>query len=171
MARDYEDLHDRDNLSDAELRRLVHEQLADHPGVDAGEITVRVEDGVVRLQGRVGTETEVRVAEHVVTDLLGVEDVYNELLVDPARRALSPEAMDEHLVDEEAHEGLLLGDRPLPLSPEAEHLEEDLDAMLYGTTDVQESIERGAPWVPPERPTPEGLGGSDATPNVYGEDH
>ena len=51
--------------------------------------------------------------------------------------------IDDHLADEAEHEGLLLGDRAVPLSPEAEHLEEDLDARLYGTTDVQSAIEDG----------------------------
>jgi hypothetical protein len=50
----------------------------------------------------------------------------------------------------------------VPLSPEAEHLEEDLDARLYGTTDVQSAIEEGTAWVPPESPTPEGRDGSEA---------
>ena len=70
--------------------------------------------------------------------------------------------IDEHLADEEETEGLLLGDRAVPLSPEAEHLEEDLDARLYGTTDVQSAIEDGTAWVPPDSPTPEGRDGSEA---------
>src|SRR5207244_12248949 len=58
-------------------------------------------------------------------------------IFDPTRRATSPEAVDEHLVDEDRREGLLLGDRPVPLSPEADHAVEDEDAQLYGTTDMQ----------------------------------
>ena len=171
MAHDYEDVHDLENMSDDELRRLVRDRLSEHPALDVDDINVHVESGTVRLIGRVGTETEVRVADHILTDELGLSDVSNELVVDAMRRAESPEAIDDHLADEDEHAGLLLGDRPVPLSPEAEHLEEDLDAMLYGTTDLQSAIERGAPWIPPERPTPEGLGGTDAKPNVRGEDH
>jgi hypothetical protein len=171
MARDFEDLHDLDDLSDDELRELVRTHLAANNSIDANDIVVHVEDGVVRLAGRVGTESERRVAEHVVTDVLGLERVENELLVDPIRRAESPEAIDDHLADEERHEGLLLGDRAAPINPETEHLVDDLDARLFGTTDVQNAIERGTAWIPPTSPTPEGLSGTDAELSDLGEDH
>lgn len=170
MARDFEDLHDLDDLSDDEIRELVRSHLREHRAIDDADVAVAVEDGVVRLEGRVGTEEERRVAEHIVTDVLGVEQVENALLVDAIRRAESPEAVDDHLLSEEAHEGLLLGDRPVPLSPEAEHRSEELDDELrtFGSTDVQQTIEKAVPWIPPERPTPEGLGGE---PPARGEDH
>jgi hypothetical protein len=171
MARDYENLHDLDDPSDDELRGLVREHLRAHNGIDVENIGVRVEDGVVRLTGRVGTEAELRVAEHVVTDVLGIREVRNELLVDPLRRAESPEAIDEHLADEERHEGLLLGDREMPFDREDELHREDLDARLFGSTDVQKVIEEGTPWIPPESPTPEGMSGTDATGPEYTEDH
>ena len=38
---------------------------------------------------------------------------------------------------------------------------------LYGTTDVQKTIEEGTAWIPPESPTPEGL--TDR--GEFGEDH
>lgn len=171
MARDFEDLHDIDDLSDDELGQLVRTHLADNNGIDVQDISVRVEDGVVHLAGRVGTEGEMRIAEHVVTDVLGLVNVSNELVVDPMRRAVSPDAIDDHLADEEAHEGLLLGDRAVPFSPEAEHLHEDLDERLFGTSDVQKAIEDGASYIPPTSPTPEGLSGSDAGPGAMGEDH
>ena len=171
MARDFEDIDDVGDLSDRELRGLVRARLAEHRGLDVNDIEVQVEDGVVRLGGRVGTEAERRVAEHVVTDVIGITSVENELVVDSLRRAESPEAVDDHLADEEDHAGLLLGDRPVPLSPEAEHLEEDLDSRLFGTTDVQNAIERGTAWIPPESPTPEGLSGPDGSPPDYGENH
>ncbi len=156
MAHDFEDIHDIDDLNDDELRALVRTHLAADPSVDEADISVSVEDGVVKLAGRVGTEGEMQIAEHIVTDVLGIERFENEIVVDQMRRAESPEAIDEHLVDEEEHEGLLLGDRAVSLSPEAEHLEEDLDERLYGTTDVGRAIADGATWNPPESPTPEG---------------
>jgi hypothetical protein len=167
MARDFEDLHDLDNLSDDELRGLVREHLAANNTVDIDEITVTVSDGEVTLAGRVGTDGERLVADHVVTDIVGADRCRNELFVDPSRRPLSPEAIDEHLADEDRREGLLLGDRPVPLSAEADHLEEDLDAELFGTTDVQDVIEKGTTWIPPESPTQEGFTGSEE----FGEDH
>ena len=162
MAHDFEDIHDLDDLNDDELKALVRTHLAGEAGLDSREITVLVEDGVVTLAGTVGTEAEQRIAEHVVTDVLGVEHYDNQLAVNPEFRAVSPMDIDDHLADEAEHEGLLLGDRAVPLSPEAEHLEEDLDARLYGTTDVQSAIEDGTAWVPPESPTPEGRDGSSA---------
>ncbi|HEY4303316.1 MAG TPA: BON domain-containing protein [Gemmatimonadaceae bacterium] len=168
MARDFEDIHDLDDLSDDELRGLVREHLQANNMLDIDDITVRVDDGVVVLGGRVGTDGEKLVAEHVVTDVLGAEEVRNEILVDPMRRAESPEAIDEHLVDEDQREGLLLGDRAVPLSPETEGLQDDIDHELYGTTDVGHAIQDGTPWIPPESPTPEGFLNDR---NASGEDH
>jgi hypothetical protein len=168
MARDFEDIHDLDDLSDDELRALVREHLQANNAVDIDDITVRVEKGVVLLGGRVGTDGEKLIAEHVVTDVLGAERVRNDIVVDPMRRAESPEAIDEHLVDEDRREGLLLGDRPVPLSPETEGVQDDVDHELYGTTDVSHAIQDGTAWIPPESPTPEGLLNER---NASGEDH
>lgn len=171
MAQDYENIDDIGDMSDGELRAYVRDRLEEQLAFDPEDIDVAVRNGVVRVSGRVGTESEYRVVEHLLTDVLGLSEVKNELVVDPIRRAESPMAIDEHIVDEEEHAGLLLGDRPRPVDPEAEHLEEDVPAELFGTTDVQKSIGGAIPWVPPEGPTPEGLSGTDAGPGVLGEDH
>jgi hypothetical protein len=168
MAGDFEDLHGVDDLGDADLRDLVREHLRAHNGIDADYITVKVQDGVVTLEGRVGTDFERRVAEHIVTDSLGLSDVCNNLVVQALHRAETPGDMEEHLVDEERAEGLLLGDRPVPLNPEAEHIEEDLDSRLWGTTDIRKAISEGTSWIPPESPTQEGLEGPEG---FSGEDH
>ena len=171
MARDYEDIHNLDQLDDREIRDLVREQLAAHNGLDIDDILVRVENGMISLSGRVGTEGERRIADHILTDVLGVQEFANDLVVDPIRRAESPMDIDEHLAEEERASGLLLGDRPAPLNPEAEHLA-DVDATdLAGTTDVQNAIESAMSWNPPESPTPEGLSGTDAAPPDHGEQH
>ena len=156
MEKDYEDIRETDLLIDGELRALVRDRLDEQLAFDPDDVDVSVRGGVVRLSGRVGTEEEFRIVEHVVTDLVGLNNVRNEMVVDPIRRAESPEPIDEHLVDEEMHEGLLLGDSPRPEDPEAEHLHENIRAELFGTTDVQQSIENAIPWNPPEGPTPEG---------------
>src|ERR1700743_3683058 len=127
MARDFEDINNLEDLSDDELRALVREHLEANNAVDIDDITVRVDDGVVVLGGRVGTDGEKLIAEHVVTDVLGAEEVRNEIMVDPMRRAESPQAIDEHLVDEDRREGLLLGDRPVPLSPDTDGLQHTVD--------------------------------------------
>lgn len=169
MAADFENLHNIDDLSDRELRDLVRSQLRAHNGLDADYITVQVDDGNVTLEGRVGTDYERRVAEHVLTDVLGLKSVRNDLVVQAIHRAESPLDIEDHLVDDERSEGLLLGDRPVPLNPESEGVHEDLDTRLYGTTDVGKAISEGTAWIPPESPTQEGLEGTSG--GVAGEDH
>jgi hypothetical protein len=159
MARDFDDLHDIDNLSDRELRDLVREHLAASTALDLDDITVRVENGCVVLEGRVGDAGEDQVAEHVLTDVLGISNFQNNLVVDQVRRAESPIEIDDHLADEDAHEGLLLGDRPVSLTDESAHLADKApDEEQHGTTNVQKAIENAEGWIPPESPTPEGMG-------------
>lgn len=166
---DFEDIHNVDDLSDRELRDLVRSHLHAHNGLDADFITVQVQDGAVTLEGRVGTDYERRVAEHVLTDTLGLKAVQNSLVVQAIHRAESPMDIEDHLADDENVEGLLLGDRPVPLNPESESVHEDLESRLYGTTDVSKAIAEGTAWIPPESPTQEGLEGTDG--GRTGEDH
>lgn len=171
MARDYEDIRDLDGLSDDELRGLVHDQLVAHSGVDDRDVTVVVDDGTVVLQGRVGTDAERRIAEHVVTDVIGIVSVRNELVVDPTRRAhtsLDPEA---HRAEELETEGLLLGDTPPQQADTVAETQTTVDEGVFGTTDVQKTIATGEPWIPPTRPTPEGMRGTDADLGSLSEDH
>lgn len=157
MAQDFEDIHDIENLSDRELRDLVREHLEASTALDIDDITVRVEDGRVILEGRVGDAGEEQVAEHVLTDVLGIQNYQNNLVADQNRRAESPMAIDDHLADEDAHEGLLLGDRPVSLTDESEHLADSPEVDAEGTADVGRAIESAEPWIPPESPTPEGM--------------
>jgi hypothetical protein len=168
--RDYENIDDIDDLDDRELRDLVRERLAEHTALDIDDITVTAKDGSVVLAGRVGTDGERRVAEHVLTDVLGLVDFTNDLVVDPLRRAESPMDIDDHLADEARRAGTLLGDMPRPDSDEVA-LEATEEEDLAGTTDYQRSVAEGLSWNPPESPTPEGLRGSDAGPEEMGEAH
>ncbi|HEY0970590.1 MAG TPA: BON domain-containing protein [Gemmatimonadales bacterium] len=172
MARDYEDIHDLDSLDDVELRDLVRERLADNGGVDVDNVTVRVEGGLVRLVGRVGTEEELRVAERVLTDVIGIERYQNELVVDALRRSEEAEAADDAVADTDADD-YILGDPPDQVVDTAESVgsHEDLEARLYGTRDVQDAIRDGESYTPPTRATPEGFSGTERGPEVYGEDH
>lgn len=172
MAHDFEDLFDLDDLGDDELQSLVRDELAGYATLDADSILVRAEDGVVYLSGRIGTEEERRIAEHVLTDVLGITQYENNLVVDPIRRDEESEAVDEHVADASARDQSLLGGTDeLQSDPEAEHLEEDIEARLYGTQDLQSAIERGTAWVPPDSPTPEGLAGMEPDVDSLGEDH
>ncbi len=157
MARDFEDIFRLDDLSDDDLRALVREQLAEYETVDADNILVTAADGEVVLAGRVGTEEERRIAEHILSDVIGLKRYRNELVVDEIRRDEEPEAVDDHLADSRERKGEPIGRRPENIDDEAEHLEEDLDARMFGTHDVQSAIERGTAWNPPDEPTPEGF--------------
>jgi len=156
MARDFEDVFDTEDLDDGELRRLIRETLRGVRAVDPADITIHVRDGRVILAGRVGTDAEKRIAERAVADRIGLPNLESQLLVDPLRRGVSPEAIDDHLADEAEHEGLLLGERPYQQDDEARHRTRDDDAEYYGTVDRMEAIEEGVPWIPPESSTPEG---------------
>lgn len=161
MADDFDNSDEIQNLSDDELKRYVLDELRSQKAFDVDDITVEVNGGAVRVSGRVGTEEELRIVDHVLTDVISVKNIDNEIVVDEIRRAQSPEAIDDHLADEDEHAGLLLGDVARPLSPEAEHLADmPLDDPM-GTHDIGESIETAEPWIPPESPTPEGIGGQD----------
>lgn len=159
MAQDFDNTDDLEALTDEELHRLVRERFESERALDPLDLVVHVNDGRVTVSGRVGTEVERRIADHVLSDVIGLRNYENDLVVDPIRRAESPAAVDDHLADEAEHEGLLLGDRPVPMSPETEHRADHKEAHLFGTSDVHEAIEQAAPWVPPESPTPEGAEG------------
>jgi hypothetical protein len=162
MTRDFEDIFNPESMNDEELRALVRSELADHQSIDADSIVVSVEDGVVALSGRVGTEGERRIAEHILTDVIGVTEFRNELVIDPIRRGEESEEVDEHLGHAaDMGEDQLGGRYDINTDETAEHLEDHLEARLYGTHDLQVAIERGTAWEPPDSPTQEGLSGMD----------
>jgi hypothetical protein len=170
VERDYEDIRSTDELTDNELRAQIRDTFEQQLAFDPNDVEIAVRDGVVILSGRVGTDEELRVIERTVSDIVGIKGVQNGIFVDPIRRAESPEAIDEHLVDERLHEGLLLGDTPRPEDPEAQHLHPDIRAELFGTTDVQQSIGSAIPWNPPDGPTPEGTEGQEDNPSELRDD-
>ncbi len=158
MARDYEDIFDLEDLDEGELKRLVRQVLRDYPSIDPDDITIHVQGDKVILAGRVGTAEEKRIAERIVGDRIGITNVESQLTVDQLRRSLNPEAADESVAFEESTEMTVSDqtlthrsdtDRAMAIDPEAEYT---------GTTDRQQAIEDGVPWIPPESPTPEGTG-------------
>ena len=173
MARDYEDFSRIDDLDDDELRELVRQRLGDHPNLDLDDFVVHVADGTIRLEGRVGTEAELRVADHVLTDLVGVASFDNQLVVDANRRVDTPMDVEDHLEAERASAGTVFGEMPEQESSEVFQArgDEDLDQRMFGTTNYQDAVAHGVPYEPPEAPTQEGIRGTDAGPGEYGEDH
>ena len=122
MADDFDNTDEIQNLSDDELRELVIDQLRDEPMLHGDSIGVGAQAGKVIVTGMVGTEEEFRILDHFLTDVVGLSDIQNDVVIDELYRALSPVAMDEHLADEERHEGLMLGDKPSQFTAESEHL-------------------------------------------------
>lgn len=178
MADDYDNAEDIENMSDDELKSHVLAQLGSNATIDPADVTVRVSSGMVSLDGRVGTEEELRIIDHMLTDVIGLSDVDNEIVVDETFRSQSPEAIDDHLVDENETSGFMLGDMVNNSSPEADHVTHSgnprrnlveagladaasLDDDDFGTHDVNRAIEQAEPWIPPESPTPEGPGGRE----------
>lgn len=159
MAQDFENVFDLDDLSDAELRGLVRDQLGKYETLDVDNILIHVKDGHVTLSGRVGTEPEKHIADHVLSDVIGLEAFTNDLVVDPMRTDSEPEAADEEavLAQERGEDPILGGTDTRTTDPEDERMGDNDDAALYGTHDVRSAIENGVPWVPPDGPTPEGL--------------
>jgi hypothetical protein len=158
MAQDFENVFDLDDLSDEELRGLVRDQLAQDSALDVDNMLVHVKDGFVTLSGRVGTESERQVADHVLSDIIGLESFSNELFVDPVRRDEEPEAADDQVARalDRGEDDLLGGTDVDSTDPEAERVADDDDAALFGTHDYGSVMENGVPWIPPDEPTPEG---------------
>lgn len=67
--------------SDVRLMDDVCQALADHPAIDASQMEVYVEQGVVSLRGRIDDRRTRRLCEDVAAGIPGVHDVHNELRV------------------------------------------------------------------------------------------
>lgn len=68
-------------MTDKDLKQHVHSALDYDPGVDASDIGVAVDEGVVTLRGHVGSYTAKIAAERVALRVYGVKAVANDLVV------------------------------------------------------------------------------------------
>jgi len=84
--------------SDERIHEEVSDRLTTHPDVDASDIEVRVANGVVTLAGTVEDRHQKRIAEFIAEDVVGVDDVNNELKV---RRGFWASLSGEHAVRQE----------------------------------------------------------------------
>jgi hypothetical protein len=155
MASEPGDVFDAQNLSDAELREVIRERLREAPEVDEGWVEVEVDAGHVRLSGQLGTDGEVQLSEKLVADLVGVDQLTNELTVGAQHR--EERSLDATSADDSE------GEDRRPQSDTAAHLQEDLEAESFGTHDIQQAIQEGSTYAPPDRPRPDGY--------RSGEDH
>jgi osmotically-inducible protein OsmY len=67
--------------SDERIREDICDRLTVHPDVDASDLEVRVDNGIVTISGSVESRHEKRIAELIADDTLGVDDVENQLKV------------------------------------------------------------------------------------------
>lgn len=67
--------------SDDRIYEEVCDKLMRHRDIDASNIGVKVESGIVHLSGKVDSRRVKKLAELVVEDLPGVQDVRNELTI------------------------------------------------------------------------------------------
>lgn len=67
--------------SDARLLEEISDRLMAHPDVDASDVEVTVDGGIATLAGTVQNRYEKRIAEYVAEDVMGVDDVNNQLKV------------------------------------------------------------------------------------------
>jgi hypothetical protein len=157
MAEDFGRMRDFDAMTDDEIYDIVLEHLREYPEVDVDGLEVRVRDGHVTLEGRVSGDREVQVAESAVVEVLGIERFTSALVVDALRRGEAPAGADDSVA---AHREVRdqLGEEDPNQGDTAQHLAEDLDAQTYGTRDVQQAVEEGATYIPPDRPVSDGYG-------------
>ena len=155
------DIFDFSGMTDDELYDVVVQELREHPEIDAEWVEVRVRDGHVTLAGRVGSDSEVSVAEQVIVEILGLEDFTNELVVDELHRGEMPEAADDAVMQDLEVDAQYGGSNDNQ-SDTAAHLVEDLESQTYGTHSVTDAINDGAAYIPPDRPTGEGYGSRES---------
>jgi hypothetical protein len=67
--------------SDERIREEINDRLMWHPDIDASDIEVRVENGEVTLTGVVEDRRAKRLAADIGDEVMGVEDVHNQLKV------------------------------------------------------------------------------------------
>lgn len=67
--------------SDGRIQEDICDCLTDDPRIDARDVSVRVENGEVTLEGKVNSRQEKRDAENLCERITGVRDVHNHLRV------------------------------------------------------------------------------------------
>ena len=83
--------------ADDRIRDDVNDRLMWHGYVDATDIQVDVNDGVVTLSGTVNTRREKRMAEDAAESVSGVEDVNNQIQIRQSNRSSSEGSMNRQI--------------------------------------------------------------------------
>jgi hypothetical protein len=146
-----DDMYDLGNMSDDELADMVREELDERPELDPSGLEIHVADGQVSITGRVGTEAEYQLIEQVLTDVIGIEDLNNDVVVRPDQDDAADVANAELYGSPRGQRG-----GANRTEDSAAHLLEDTGAEQFGTGDMGEAIERGYSYNPPAGPVQEG---------------
>jgi hypothetical protein len=81
--------------TDEHILEEVNDRLTQHGQLDATDIEVRVQNGIVKLQGLVSDRHAKRMAEDTADSVLGVRDVQNHLRINRStRRKLENKLLD-----------------------------------------------------------------------------
>jgi BON domain len=95
--------------SDDRIREDISEHLTRHPLIDASEVEVTVDDGVVMLIGVVDDRHQKHLVEDVAADISGVRDVENALKV---RHGFLASLTGEKAVDREIERATVRDETP-----------------------------------------------------------
>jgi len=119
-------------LTDRELEGLVREQIHDDGRIDTEELRVVCRRGVVYVDGTLPSEAEHRILLHLLTDVIGLEEVVDHVRVNE-----------------------LLWERDERSKEEAPSVVRVAGIEPAETEDIVESTEEGIDFVPPTAPVPE----------------
>lgn len=119
-----------EGLSKEEIKELILDEIKDL-NVDSDSIEVEVIDGPkVILSGKVESPGEREMIEEVLMDIVGVDDIINELVVIDG--ASGEDEDDDASQDDDFY---------------------DEDGESVGTEDAFQSVEDGIPYIPPTSPS------------------
>ena len=76
--------------SDERILEDVNERLTEHGQIDASDVEVQVQNGEVSLRGTVENRRAKRLAEDIIDDIPGVNDIHNQLRVRQPENRMGP---------------------------------------------------------------------------------
>ena len=134
-------------IADEKLRQDIAQAMKDDPATERFEVLAKATDGIVTLEGEVGSHAERQSAEFAAAGVRGVRKVINELKVRPPRKRADDEIkedierrmsmsawIDGSLVDVEVSEGHVTLTGSVPSL--AEHLRTRNAAWVEGVSSV-----------------------------------
>ncbi|MCR5879280.1 BON domain-containing protein [Phenylobacterium sp. J367] len=87
------------NMDDKTVKKLVEQELGWEPSIDASNVAVTVEHGIVHLLGHVPTYLQKVSAENVVKRLKGVRGYVEDLQIRPQQQAFTDRAIAERVAN------------------------------------------------------------------------